>query len=60
MINVSPKCLCILLQLEGKVGRVGDRTILIESIGEQGKPIMEIFQTIGTRTDKVDRIIYMD
>ena len=42
------------------MGRVGDRTILIESIGEQGRPIMEIFQTIGTRTDKVDRIIYMD
>lgn len=44
--------------VEGKTGRVGDRTILIESTGDLGKPQMEIYHSIGTALERVDRIIY--
>lgn len=44
--------------VEGKTGRVGDRIILIESEGELGKPIMEIYHHKGTSYERLDRIIY--
>lgn len=46
--------------VEGKTGRVGDRTILIESTGDLNKPQMDIIHRHGTQYERFIRIIYTD
>ena len=46
----------VMLQVEGKMGDVYDRIVIIRSNSELGRPMM----TIGHKDQKLDRIVYTD